>query len=224
MRGEHAFCPRTGVPLSDDRHYPVPEEPQRGWRSPSRGVPSDPAFWAVNNRGELTNGERQSKVQGLLHYFRRSHAEAVADPDDALDRRAAVLIRSLKGARDDWDIFVWAALMERLTRAGHRVAWMHNYWVPVCPDCGSVLKYVEHAPTGWQALCAVRCQTPPGKESDDRWPEVVARTRAIYNAAVEHAAAFTDERIERVRVLDRDRSPTTERDHHDDRKRRRAPA
>lgn len=182
MKGTNRFCERTGAPLSDDKLHPF-DRPMPSIRAPDAGQ------WSL-----LTNGERISTFRALLRYWRRCYEATVDDPDGQLVSKAAVLLRDLKRAKDDADVWIWHALQERLDRVGVDVDWMHGYAELPCPHCESALRFEQDAFGAIQAYCASFCR---GRDGVDVWPAVCERVRTIYNAAVEEAEA-----IETVRVLE----------------------
>lgn len=150
MIHEYAFCPRSGAPLSAERHY---DEFGRARRAPLESTDGGPAVH------ELTNGERRSSRRALHVHFRECHGRH-ADPDPVLYRVASLALYRLKRAAEgtaDWDVHVWYALAERLARDGFDAEWMHAHAEPRCPRCHGALRY-ERTPGGdLYAECGTRC-------------------------------------------------------------------
>lgn len=149
MIDEYAFCPRSGAPLSEERHYDE--------RGQARRVPEEPNDEPTIE--ELTNGERRSSRRALLAHFRHCHARH-ADPDPALYRAVSLALYRLKRAADgtdEWDVYVWYALAERLAREGFDAGWMHVHVEPRCPRCHGKLKYGRTPRGDLTARCGARC-------------------------------------------------------------------
>lgn len=150
MIEEHAFCPRSGAPLSRERHYDEHGNARRAPVEPSVGEPT---------LHGLTNGERRSSKRALQIHFRRCHGRH-ADPDRSLYRAAAAALHRLKSAASgttEWDFYVWYALAEHLAREEYHVEWMHAHSEPRCPDCHGRLAY-DRTPTGdLLARCGTDC-------------------------------------------------------------------
>lgn len=151
MKGEYAFCPKTGASLSERPHY---DERGHPWRVPE----FDETTASLNAEQELTNGRLQSARIALFNYFRRCHGYD-HDPDAELYRSAANDLRRIKRAatgQSAWDFVVWYCLGERLARLDFDVDWMHGYVKPRCLSCGGPLKYDRDSdrPAG---TCATNC-------------------------------------------------------------------
>ncbi|MWG33021.1 hypothetical protein [Halomarina oriensis] len=154
MIGIDAFCPRSGAPLTDDRHY---DADGRGLRA----VSDDDAALAAGTAGELTGGAIRSSRPALVAYFRRCHARH--EPVDTdLYGTAALLVYRLLHARETQppDVVVWYALLCRLDALGHDTEWMHAHAALRCPVCHGRLRY-ERIGDDLTARCAVRC-SPEG--------------------------------------------------------------
>lgn len=177
MIGSDAFCPKTGAPLSDQRHY---DGRGRSYRS----VVGDGLGVTTPTEGELTNGAVRSAAPALTRYFIRCQRR-YGEPDAALYRRASLAIRQLKRAasgREESDVHVWYALRHRLRRFGYPTEWMHSHIELRCPGCHGRLKYVDHG-AGVTARCGTNCD---GHHAD-RLEEIRAVVLALY------AAAFPDD-------------------------------
>ena len=149
MIDEHAFCPRSGAPLSEERHYDE--------RGHARRVPEEPNDEPTVQ--ELTNGERRSSRRALLAHFRHCH-ERHAEPDPAIHRAASLALYRLKRVADgavEWDVHVWYALAERLAREGFDAEWMHVHVEPRCPRCHGTLKYGRTPRGDLVARCGALC-------------------------------------------------------------------
>lgn len=180
MKGSYAFCPKTGVPLSEEKHYDHGGGYQR--------VPEAGATDATP-AAELTNGSRRSSTVALCVYFRRTHQRHDA-PDDALYREAALALRRLKRTATEtqaWDVYVWFTLAERLSRTGHDVAWMHDHAEWRCPGCYGPLRY-DAVGDGVAARCVQACDGDRG----DRLASLHATVAALYRATFDDRVAATD--------------------------------
>ena len=165
VKGPDAFCPKSGAPLSDDRH---PDERRRPHREPE----SDEC-------AELSTGAVRSSTDALIAFFRRSHRDSSRDLDRPLLRKAARHLRTLKSESDARDEWIWYALCEKLHREDFEVAWMRYHVHLVCPYCGSEPKW-EPAPCGdLLPKCAVNCTD----SSEYVLHEARERIRTAYNAA-----------------------------------------
>ncbi|WP_267643834.1 hypothetical protein [Haloarchaeobius amylolyticus] len=157
MKGNHAFCPKTGASLSNTTHY---DERGRGFHTP---VPD--RFAEEPDTGDLTLGARCSSTTALLTHFRRCHdREKDATPGGDLQSRAALALRRLKRASDGvnaWDMVVWLTLVERLDRCGHEVGWMRGHVELRCPDCYGHLQYRTLAGGTPIARCGTHCTEAP---------------------------------------------------------------
>lgn len=163
MIEEYAFCPKTGAPLSEQRHY---DERGRPSRVPiEERLPPD-----SKPEGELTNGAVRSATKALFNYFRRCH-QRHHQADETLYRRALLELRRLKEAAtstEEWDIYVWYALQFRLRADGYDTTWMDAHAEPRCPGCHGRLKYDQLAPGEVIGRCGANC-TATGT---DRLPEI----------------------------------------------------
>lgn len=152
MKGKYAFCPRSGAPLSEERHY---DDTGRAQRVP---VPGSVAS-ETRPDGELTNGALRSARTALFNHFRESYRRHHEADDDRLFTKTALALTRLKRAateQTEWDMYVWYALGERLSRAGYDVAWMNAHVEPRCPDCAGPLKYRQLVDTV-SGRCATNC-------------------------------------------------------------------
>jgi hypothetical protein len=174
MLGKDAFCPKSGAPLSEERHYDESGRPRRavepgaidGDRSERAGV--DDADDAVPV-GELTNGARRSSTRALIRHFRRCH-QRHREAAPTLYRTVSTAVTRLKRAasgRQAWDVHVWYALQERLRRQGHDVEWMGGHASVSCPRCHGRLRF-ERPGTEVRAYCGSNC----GGTGVDRLPEI----------------------------------------------------
>lgn len=169
MKGDFRFSPTTGEELSQERHKPG----------------QIPFRESLAGDGELTNGVLTSSPKALLEYFQRCH-QRMHEADDALYRAMALGVRQLKSKTDAWDVWVWYALAEYLTRKGYDVAWMLAFTEPRCPRCGSRIKF-EPSEVGFaKAGCASHC----GKDSNDRTIEIRDRIEEVYETAFEPIDRF----------------------------------
>ena len=176
MIDEHAFCPRSGAPLSDEKHY---DERGHARRAPEE-LNDEPTIQ------ELTNGERRSSRRALLVHFRRCHGRH-ADPDSTLYRTASLALYRLKRTAHgtvDRDVYVWYALAERLAREGFDAGWMHAHVEPRCPRCHGKLKYGRTPDGGLRARCGARCSD--GRS--DALREVRETVADLYTRAFEPGA------------------------------------
>lgn len=173
MKGGNKFCPRSGAELGEETHH---DEHGIPFRAPEDDV--DEAHYGAGPVGELSCGELVSSRIALANYFRRCH-QLARGPDDQLYRAMALALRRLKsGDSDDWDVWIWFALEERLHRKGFDVDWMDQFAEARCLRCGSVMKW-ERTPRGVQGKCAVNCSD----DNDYREPEIRERIRTIYDSA-----------------------------------------
>ncbi|WP_227378351.1 hypothetical protein [Haladaptatus halobius] len=152
MKGPHAFCPKTGAPLTEEKHY---DERGRSQRVPLQ----DRSQTEDSSNGELTNGSLRSSKRALLNYFRRCH-KYHHEPDQRLYRKAAVGLSRLKRAangKNEWDIYIWFALGEWLAREGFETKWMKAHTELRCPHCAGNLKYMEFHGGEIIAKCGTNC-------------------------------------------------------------------
>lgn len=179
MKGDDAFCPKTGAPLSEEKHY---DEDGKARRAPvDDGLPSD-----VTPEGELTNGAHCSSTEALCIHFRRTHQQHEA-ADDSLYRKAALGLRRLKRAAShglEWDLYVWYALRAWLEESGYDVDWMQFHGEPRCPDCYGPLRY---EPVGEDVIG--RCATGCNEHNGDRLEQLADSVAELYEEAF-------DERID----------------------------
>ncbi|WP_224270862.1 hypothetical protein [Haloprofundus salinisoli] len=173
MRGDNAFCPKSGAPLSKNRHY------DHCGRA-ARAVEDDSASRRAGTVGELTNGAQRSSRTALFRYFRRSH-ERQFDADTALYRTATLALRRLKTTatgRQEWDDIVWFALHARLDRKGHDATWMLAHVDLRCPRCGGRLRYTDCGSGEIFATCVVDCTD----DNADRLDEIRTLVANLYAA------------------------------------------
>lgn len=185
MIGSDAFCPKTGAPLSEQRHYD-------GRGRSARAVVGDDPDVSISTDGELTNGAVRSAAAALARYFRRCHRRH-AEPDEALYRHASLAIRQLKrttSGREEADVHVWYALGHRLDRLGYPTEWMHSHVEPRCPSCHGQLKYTPLV-SSVTARCATNCD---GCHTDrlEEIREVVVELYAATYPDDEHGISTTD--------------------------------
>ena len=152
MIGEYAFCPKTGAPLSREKHYDETGQPQRA------PIPDEHVEQTVVE-AELTNGAVRSSVQALNNHFRRCH-QRHHERDSDLYRNVALALKRLKRAAtgiEGRDVYVWYALYEHLSRRGYAIEWMHAHVEPRCPVCHGPLTYGRRGVDGIVARCATNC-------------------------------------------------------------------
>ena len=182
MIEEYAFCPKTGAPLSERRHYDERGHPSRvpiEERTPS-GMKPD---------GELTNGAIRSSTEAIFNYFRRCH-QRHCEEDGALYRKAVLELRRLKKAAtgiEEWDIHIWYALQYRLAD-DHDVGWMDVHAEPRCPDCHGRLKYEQLGPHDVIGRCGTNCTA----RGADRLPAVRETIASLYSRAFSAEADIDD--------------------------------
>lgn len=175
MIGNDAFCPESGAPLTEAKHY---DDRGRPWRAVRAGDDDTAA-----TDGLLTSGSRESARPALLRYFRRCHQRS-HDPDEALYRSVSLALWRLKRAADgrqSWDVHVWYVLKHRLAETGHDVAWMGSYATLRCPDCHGTLSY-RTVGDGVVARCGVDCTD----RHEDRLTAIRETLASLY------AVAFDD--------------------------------
>ena len=152
MRGDFAFCPKTGARLSEERYYRADGPPLR--------VPvADEYVPAEAIDGELTAGAVCSSHRALLTHFRRTHG-FYRSPDDDLYRTVALRLRELKRAASGLhasDMVVWLALYDHLNESGVDADWMLGHVEFRCPHCHGRLKYRQSEPETIHAECATDC-------------------------------------------------------------------
>lgn len=152
MKGSDAFCPKTGAPLSEERHYT-----DAGF--PKRAVLNDEDSTGPEIEGELTTGKLRSSKIALFNYFRRCHQQHYAQ-DQSLYRKALLELRRLKRTatgNQQWDIHIWYVLEMRLDIAGYDTRWMHSHARLRCPRCSGHLKFRELIPGDVVAHCSTHC-------------------------------------------------------------------
>lgn len=151
MIGKHAFCPKSGAPLSEEIHYEDQGRPQR--------VPlEDQTLSEVHPDGELTNGAIRSSKIALFCYFRRCHQHH-HQANQSLYRKALLGLRRLKRSADgkqSWDNHIWYALQEWLT-TDYEIDWMSAYTEPRCVHCHGQLKYKKFVDGEVYAQCGANC-------------------------------------------------------------------
>jgi hypothetical protein len=171
MIGENAFCPKSGAPLSTNRHY------DHGGRS-ARAVEADSGSEAAGTIGELTNGARRSSQTALFRYFQRNHRR-YGDRNPSLYRTTALALRRLKESatgREEWDDIVWFALHAHLKRENHDVKWMLAHADLCCPRCGGNLRYADFGSGDVFATCVVNCTD----DNADRLDEIRTLVADLY--------------------------------------------
>lgn len=168
MKGEYAFCPKSGARLSEEIHY---DEFGRGLRTPVR----DDHTAGTEPDGELTNGSHRSSRVALFNHFRRCH-EQHGDSSCELYSKTALALTRLKRTASDhqsWDMYVWFALGQRLADLGNEVQWMNSHVEPRCPDCAGRLKYDATVDGTLSARCGTDC-TGSGSDKLEEIRETVA--------------------------------------------------
>lgn len=169
-----AFCPKSGAPLSDERHYDDSGDAKRAVVADERLDETPPV-------GELTNGAVRSSKTALFNYFRLRHQRRF-DADDALYRKASLVFTRLKRAatgREGWDVHVWYAAQRRLADAGYDTGWMHAHVTPRCPYCHGRLGYTQFANGDVIARCGTNCTD----RRDDRLAEIRGILAGLYTRA-----------------------------------------
>lgn len=177
MKGEYAFCPKSGARLSEEIHY---DEFGRGLRTPVRDADS-----GTQPEGELTNGSIRSSRVALFNHFRRCH-ERHGDSSCELYSKTALAFTRLKRAargRESWDMYVWFALGQRLADEGYEVQWMNTHVEPRCPDCAGRLKYDATVEKTLRARCGTDCTGCGG----DKLEAIRATVADLYVRAFENA-------------------------------------
>lgn len=171
MKGSHAFSPRTGSPLSSEKHHPGPV-----YEAPKRE--------AEDGSGELTLGETHSSQLALLEYFHRAYSKShygQPPPDDVkllAGRALYELKRHAGGYRDEW---IWLALTEYLARNGIWSTWMHNHVDLPCPRCGSLCRWKPTIVGLDKVSCGANCGA---EKHSERSIEIVDKVFAAYQAAL----------------------------------------
>lgn len=177
MIGNNSFCPKSGAPLSEERHYDEGGRPRRAVRS--KGAPDH-----VATDGELTNGAVRSARTALFNYFKRCH-QYYGDADEGLYQRASLALRRLKSTAtgtQEWDVYVWYALEKRLQRTGFETGWMHAHATLRCPHCHGRLAYREFADS-----VVAQCGTNCTDDNADRLDEIRRLLADLY------AETFSDD-------------------------------
>lgn len=182
MIGNHAFCQRSGAPLSNENYY---DERGNGRRAVLRRDADDDCV------GELTNGGVRSSSRALVTYFRRAH-RTDHEYDEELYRRVALAVRRLKRAASgsqEVDRHVWLALAERLTRLDYDADWMADHVELRCPDCHGRLQFDRNAADDVVARCGTNCD---GSATDriERMRETIA---TLYGEAFDDDPPESDE-------------------------------
>jgi hypothetical protein len=182
MKGAYAFCPESGAPLSEELHY---DEFGRSRRHAER----DGHAGETQPDGELTNGALRSSRIALFNHFRNCHRRSHDDDEELYSKAAAGLARLKRAAsgRTAWDLYVWYALGEWLSRAEFDATWMTAHVEPRCPDCAGELKYERGIDDELLGYCAVDCN----ETNVERLDEIRDRVAGLYRQT------FTDaERLE----------------------------
>ncbi len=174
MKGQYAFCPKSGAPLSDDVHY---DELGRS----SRHVVSTDSPPTMGTEGEMTNGSLRSSKIALFSYFRRCYERRYVTNRKLYSRSTIALGRLKRTAsgREEWDMYVWYALAERLARLGFDAEWMNAYIDPRCPQCGGRLKYEQLVCDEIIGICGTNCTD----DRSDRLEEIRETVADLYNRA-----------------------------------------
>lgn len=187
MKGNYAFCPKSGAPLSKELHYDDEGRPRRCVESDENSAVRSPD-------GELTNGSLRSSKVAVFNHFRRRH-QRHHGTDSRLYSKATLALRRLKrtaNGREAWDMYVWYALAERLDRLGFDVRWMSAHVEPRCPRCAGRLKYERTAADELVARCGTDCTD----DRSDRLAEIRETVVGLYGRA------FEDDTSERPSVDD----------------------
>lgn len=183
MLGTDAFCPKSGAPLSDKKHY---DDQGHG----KRAVLSDEHLGETLSVGELTNGAVRSTKTALFNYFRRCH-QRHHEPDNTLYRKASLVFTRLKRAatgKQEYDVHLWYAARERLRRAGHETSWMRAHAVLRCPHCHGRLKYEEFVGDDLIAHCGTNCTN----DHADQLTEIRELLADLYTQAFPDASDSVD--------------------------------
>lgn len=178
MIGDDPFCPKSGAPLSSDKHYD-----HRG--RCKRAVSDTDVASSVGSCGELTSGSVRSSKTALIVYFRRAHARHFGEDGELYRRGALALKRLLKAnSHQPLDIVVWYALQQRLAVLGYETGWMDSHGELHCPRCYGRLRF-QRSGGALIARCGTNC--------DGRHTDMLAELR---EAVVElYSEAFSDEDI-----------------------------
>ncbi|KZN26421.1 hypothetical protein A4G99_20385 [Haladaptatus sp. R4] len=174
MKGQYAFCPKSGAPLSENVHY---DELGRS----SRHVVSDDSLQRMETEGEMTNGSLRSSKIALFSYFKRCYERHYA-ANSKLYSRSTIALGRLKrtaSGRDAWDMYVWYALAERLARLGFDAEWMNAHIEPRCPQCSGRLKYEQLACDEIIGICGTDCTD----DRSDRLEEIRETVADLYSRA-----------------------------------------
>lgn len=186
MKGEFAFCPKSGAPLSEDVHYDEFGRPKR------HGVRDDhPA--KTQPDGELTNGALRSSRVAVFNHFRRCHRRH-RECDGQLYSKAALGLTRLKqtaSGTEEWDVMIWYALGEWLSRSGYDASWMNAHAEPRCPGCGGKLKYERLGDDSLVARCGVDCSG----DGSDRLAELRETVADLYARAFPDADAVDSDEL-----------------------------
>jgi hypothetical protein len=172
MLGKDAFCPKSGAPLSEERHYDESGHPRRAVEADGDGPTA--------TAGELTNGARRSTTRALLRHFRRCH-ERHHEADPTLYRTASTSLCRLKRTatgRQAWDVHVWYALRHHLRRQGHDVEWMGAHAGLRCPGCHGRLRFERRG-----AVVTASCGSNCDGTGTDRLPEIRSAIARLVAAA-----------------------------------------
>lgn len=174
MKGDHAFCPKTGAELSRTIHY---DDDGRPWRA----AVADEHTLRRKIEGELTAGAIRSSASAVLAHFRRCYERRGGPGEDPYGAAGVALRRLKRTARgtEQWDAHVWYALRCRLEDRGYDVDWMDAHADPRCPSCGSHLVYREVDGGDVRGLCPTNC-TGDGR---NRLPEIRRTIATLYRRA-----------------------------------------
>ncbi|GAA0200078.1 hypothetical protein GCM10009000_012670 [Halobacterium noricense] len=114
----------------------------------------------------------------MFNYFRRCHGSR-GETDSKLYSKVALALNRLKrttNGHDEWDMYVWFALAERLDWFGFDVRWMNDHIEPRCPQCAGRLKYERLESGRLIALCGTNCTN----DRRDRLAEIRETVLSLY--------------------------------------------
>lgn len=195
MKGQLAFCPESGAPLSPSSEYapdsmpdrvvdgrPVPTSPHRPGYSERWSTSPD-----VEHGGLLTNGERVSSTRALLAFVRREHRSRNDDQEDpGFARAAASALHQLKSTDEKpWDIWVLLALEYRL-RPEYETGWLRDLVDLRCPACAGPLKWEHSISRGVLPRCAGNCDGTNNYRQGEIRDHVLAAYRRAFGEPEEH--------------------------------------
>ena len=183
MIGNDAFCPKTGAPLSNEKHY---DDQGQSHRATHNDEFTPESYLS----GEFTTGSVESSKSALFNQFRRCH-QRHCDSHPKLYRKAALALSRLKGAaagQQGWDIYVWYALKQRLQSKGFKTEWMHTHVEPRCPDCHGELTYGVCDNGTVIAECGTQCTDYP----TNKLPTIRETIANLYTRAFGDPISFDD--------------------------------